>query len=508
MIEPDPPSPEQGFRHKTVNGVKWSVASQIGTQGIGFVTIVILARLLSPREFGLLAMVTVIASFAQIFSEMGFSSALVQKQDIEQKHLSSVFWLNLGMGGGLTLLFIAGAPLIARFYDEPILIPLTWFISFNFLIGSLTIVQKTMLTKTIDFRSLSIVNIVAVALSGVVAIGLAFGGAGIWSLAVQSVLLSTITTIMLWRLSHWRPAFIFNWDAIKDLLGFSLSLFGTKLLSYWTRNLDYLLIGRFIGLQPLGVYKNAYTIMLFPLSNVSRVISQVMFPSLSLIQDDKAKVRQLFVRMTRTIALVTFPMMAGLFVVADSFVLTLFGPQWSAMIPILMVFCLTGLMQSIGTLNGNLYLSQGRADLQLRVGLVLKMVGIMGIVVGLRWGALGVAVGYTVASLINSYPSFYFAGKLVDLNYWQIWNKLLGTLGCALSMAVVVWGVGQLVDEWPHWLRLIVQVPFAILFYSLLIHIFRLQAYLEMRDLVMEQLHSYLSNRNGVSVAMESEVDG
>jgi PST family polysaccharide transporter len=194
-----------------------------------------------------------------------------------------------------------------------------------------------MMTKALDFRRLAIVDLAAVAFSGAIAIVLAYAGAGVWSLAAQSVILSAITTLMLWKLGDWRPSFIFNWTAIKELLGFSSNYFGSTLLNYWVRNIDYLLIGRFIGPQPLGIYKNSYTIMLFPLNNISRVISRVMFPSLSLVQHDKAKVKRVFLLATRTIALVTFPIMTGLFVVVEPFVLTLFGSQWSAMIPILRV---------------------------------------------------------------------------------------------------------------------------------------------------------------------------
>ncbi|MCG2659187.1 MAG: MOP flippase family protein [Kiritimatiellae bacterium] len=486
------------FRDKTIKGIGWSVVSQIGQQAISFIIIIILARLLSPREFGLLAMITVITSFASIFVEMGFSAALVQKHDIRQAHLSSVFWLNLVVGLGFTLAFVAVAPIISRFYSEPLLIPLTMFIAANFLLGSLTIVQKTMMTKALDFRRLAIVDIVAVAFSGGFAIVLAYAGFGVWSLAVQTVFLSAITTVMLWKLGKWRPSFVFDWTAIKDLLGFSSNLFGSTLLNYWVRNLDYLLIGRFIGTQSLGIYKNAYSIMLFPLNNISRVISRVMFPSLSLIQHDKAKVRSVYLLATRAIALVTFPLMTGLFVVVESFVLTLFGSQWSGMIPILRVFCLTGLLQSVATLTGNLYLSQGKADLQFRVGLFVHANAIICIVVGLRWGVLGVAIGYTIATMINSFPSLFFAGRLVDLTFWQVWSKLLGIIGCALIMAIAVWGIGLALPAlWPPWLCLVTQIAFGVLFYGVLIHFLAVQAYVETRELLSEQVrHKFWSKED------------
>ena len=478
------------FRHKTINGIAWSVISQIGRLALTFVIGIILARLLSPREFGLIAMVTVITSFASIFAELGFSAALVQKQDVTQVHLSSVFWLNLGAGLTLTLIFMAGAPLVAFFYKEPMLTPLTMLISTNFFISSLNIVQNTLLSKALNFRTLSIVEITALLISGTVAIAMAATGYGVWSLAVQSVVLAAVTAILLWMQGNWRPSFIFRWTAVRDLLGFSLSLFGTKVLNYWVRNIDYLLIGRFLGTSPLGIYNKAYEVMLFPLTSVSRVLSRVMFPSFSIIQENKSRVASLYLQMTRTIALVTFPMMMGLFVTVESFVLVIFGPQWAGMIPVLRVLSLVGMTQSIGTLNGNLYLSQGRADLQLKVGLVLKTNAILGIVIGLQWGILGVAIGYAIASLINSYPSFYFAGRLVGLTYWQLLRNLSGVFGCAVAMAALVWAVGLLIpDAWPLWARFSLQVLFGAIVYLAMIHLFKLPAYREVRALLSEQWH-------------------
>jgi O-antigen/teichoic acid export membrane protein len=476
------------FRQRTINGITWSVVSRLGRMALMFVISVILARLLSPREFGLVAMITVITSFAAIFAELGFSAALVQKQDIQQEQLSSVFWLNVGAGLLLTLVFAAGAPLISRFYREPMLTPLTIFISTSFLISSLNIVQNTLLTKALDFRTLSIVELSAVLVAGIISIAMALAGFGAWSLAAQSVLISAVTAVLLWILSDWRPSLLFRWTAVKALLGFSMSLFGTKVLNYWVRNIDYLLIGRFLGSDPLGVYSRAYDVMLFPLASVSRVLSRVMFPSMSIIQENKPRVANLYLRMTRTIALITFPMMLGLFVTVEPFVLVVFGPQWIGMIPVLRILSLVGMTQSIGTLNGNLYLSQGRADLQLKVGLVLKTNAILGIVIGLQWGIVGVAVGYAIASFINSYPSFYFAGRLVHLTFRELLRNLAGVFGCAAAMALLVWAAGMLLPAaWSQSARLAAQVLLGVIVYVSLVHLLKVQAYKEARALISEQ---------------------
>lgn len=477
------------FRQRTIAGISWSLVSQVGRQGLLFLIGVILARLLSPDEFGLVAMVTVITNFGNIFAELGFSGALIQKQDVTDEHLSSVFWLNLGIGITLMAITMLGAPLIADFYDEPLLISLTVVLSVNFLIASLNIVQNTLLVKSLNFRVLSIVEIVSVLLSGGVAIWMSYVGCGVWSLIAQTLLLSGITALLLWVLTRWRPRVYFRWTAVKDLLGFSTSMLGTDLLNYWVRNIDYLLIGRFLGTNPLGVYNRAYSIMLFPLTNVSRVFARVMFPSFSIIQDDRERIRRIYLKITRSIALLTFPMMLGLFVEVEPFVMAVFGPKWIDMIQLLRVFCIVGMVQSIVTLNGNLYLSQGRADLQLKVGFILRLILIAGIVVGLRWGIFGVTIGYGLASLINMYPNIYFAGKLVGVTFSDLIRNLLPVLTCSILMAFLMWCSALLIpNSWSYWTQLVIQTSLGLVSYFMLLKVMRVLAYQDLRDTIISQM--------------------
>lgn len=484
----------KNFHSKTLSGIKWSVVSQVGQQLLTFIVGVILVRMLSPEEFGLIAMIMVITGFATTFSGMGLSSALIHKQNTTQEHYSSIFWVNICVGLLFTFIFMILAPYVAKFYHQPLLIPLTMFISVTFLTGSLNIVQNTLLKKSLDFRIISIVKISSVGISGAVAITMAYLGFGVWSLAVQPVVHSMITAILLWKLSKWRPEFIFKWNAVKDLLGFSFHLMGTETYNYWTRNLDNLLIGRFLGSGHLGIYNRAYAIMLFPLANISRVIAEVMFPSLSIIQKDKEKVKKIFLRMTRTVALITFPMMVGLAVIVEPFVIGVFGEQWIEMIPILRIFCFLGMIQSIGTLNGSLYLSQGRADLQFKLSLILKPIVIIGIIVGLRWGIEGVAIGYAIASLICYYPSILIAGRLVGISYYEHCKNLFGVLGCSIVMGAFLFGFcSTLLLQYSDWIQLAIVIPSGIIFYLSIIHLTKLGAYLEARDLIVEQLKSTFS---------------
>lgn len=481
------------FRERTISSMRWSLFAKIGQQILLLIVNVVLARILVPSDFGLIAQIVVVTGFANLFAELGFGAALIQRVDINRRQVSSVFWINVFSGFFLTIIFIIFAPLIANFYDEPILSPLTKYISTTFLIGSFSIIQVTLLTKNLEFRRIAVIEISAALLSGIAAILMAIYGYGVWSLVVQSVTFSLLLTILSWLLSDWKPTLEFNFGEVKELLGFSTNLLGTQSLNYWVRNIDNLLVGKVLGPDSLGIYSRAYSIMLFPLNNISNVIARVMFPSFSMIQEDKYRVKSIFLRITRTIALFTFPLMLGLMVSVSPFVLTVFGSKWIEMIPVLRILCLVGLTQSIITLIGNIYLSQGRSDVQFKVGLILRLNLIIGIVLGLKWGVIGVATGYAIASFINIYPNVFFAGRLINLKFSDLVHSLSGVFFCSVAMALFVYGIGfVLPSDWSNFIILVSQITSGLFIYLLLINIFHIKAYEDARDIFIAEIKPWL----------------
>ena len=484
------------FKERTISGIGWSVVSQLGTQSMQLIIGVTLARLLTPNDFGLIGMILVFTGFANIFTDLGFGSAIIQKKDVSQEHYSSVFWLNIGTGFVLMMVFIGLSPLIGKFYGESVLVPLTMVTSSNFLIGSFGIVQTSILKKDIDFKKIALINMTALLISGIAGISMAFMGLGVWSLVWQSILLSFIQVIILWFVTAWRPSLSFNKKAVKELIPFSINLLGFTSINYWLRNGDNLLIGKVLGDGALGIYSKAYSIMLLPLRTVSSTISRVMFPAFSSIQEDRQRIARAYLTITRTIALITFPMMIGLWVVSEDFVLLIFGDQWADMIPLLQVFCFVGLVQSIGTLNGNLYLSQGRTDLQFKVGTIIGILGIGAIVIGLNWGIRGVAYAYGAFSLLAVYPSIAIAVALIDLKFLVVAKNLAAITLCSLGMGIAVWSVGLLLPvSWPHWANLGIQIPFGIFIFWSLISIFKIEAYLGLKIYFMEE-YNKIRNQN------------
>lgn len=478
----------KNFREKTLSGSFWSVTSQMGRQAILLVSNIILARILTPQDFGLVATVLIFVNFGVILAEQGFGAALVQRQEVSEDHLSSIYWVNVGMGAALTVLFLFGAPLIARIFHEEALIPLSRVIACIFVINSLGMVHTTLLTRDLSFKSLAKVEISAAWFGGATSILLAWRGWGPMSIAVQSVVTAGVGVAVLWTVCGWRPRLRFSMAAVRELAEFSVNSLISNVSSYWVRNVDNVLVGYVLGQGPLGLYTRAYSVMLFPLSRVSRVLSRVMFPSLSLIQDDLPRIRSLFLRMTRVIALVTFPVMLGVAASAANFTAVVFGPQWGEMVPVLRVLALVGMVQSVTILIGNIYWSQNQTALRLRVLLPIQVAQVLGIVIGLKWGIYGVSVGYAIASIATAPVDCYYAGILIGMRVSQFISNLRGVFLCAAAMALAVIGLGELVTGVSVFAVFGLQVLVGGALYVGLLHVFSVKSYGELIAVSREML--------------------
>lgn len=424
------------LKEKTIKGLTWSGISQVITQISQLSITAILARLLSPNDFGLLGMTVVFTNFINIFCEMGVSGALIQRQDLDESHYSSVFWLNIMSGIVLMFITMAISPYIAQFYNEPKLSPILMLISVNFLITSLTIVQRTIFSKEMEFKKLAIVEVISVIAAGIVGIYFAYSGHGVWSLIYRLLVLSFANMVLLWVLSAWKPRFIFSINAIRDIFSFSVNLMGFNVINYIARNIDTLLIGKFLGAQSLGYYTLAYRLMLYPIQNISGVIGKVMFPAFSKIQNDLEKVRNTYLKMIKAISLVTFPLMCGLFAVAPEFVNVLFGEKWQPTIILIQILCICGIIQSIGTTNGNILLSQGRAALSFKMQIVGTILLTIFILVGLKWGIIGVSISYVLYTAFFVHFTFYITIKVIKLSYYIFYSKILPSYAMGAIIAV------------------------------------------------------------------------
>jgi PST family polysaccharide transporter len=418
---------------------------------------------------------------------MGLGASIIQRSTVTERHLNSVFWLNVVTSVALTALFALSAPLVARFYDEPQLRLITVVIALNFFLSSLNVVQSALLDKALNFRTKFWIEATASIASGAVAVALAFSGAGVWSLVGQLLTQTVVRVVMMWAKSSWRPALAFDFTAIRELMRFSGHLAGFGAVIYWSQNVDKLVIGRWIGSASLGIYSLADKLMRLPLSNVTEVTSSVMFPALSSIQEDVEAIRRAYLRGTRMIALVTFPTMIALCVLAEPAILVVYGAKWRGSIVILQLLCFAGLGQSTYNTASWIFMSQGRTDVLFRLGVYSTIVRAIGVLIGTHWGLMGVAWAYVLGGYVFVwYPVWSSAGRIVNLRFGALLRNVAAPFACAVAMGVVLWCSDRwLFGTWPVQLRLAIQVALGVLLYAFLARWFRLRAWMEVGDILL-----------------------
>jgi len=422
---------------RTVRNIGWTATSKLAQMLMSILISAILARLLVPSDFGLIAMVLVFSNFVAIFAGFGLTSAIVQKQEISDETLSSTFWINVGLGALLTVALAGSAPLIAAFYSQPRLAPLVVFISTTFFITSFCNVSYALLMKRMNFKALAIIGICVTAISGPIAIFLAFSGYGVWSLAWYTVLSSVFFAVFTLIYARWVPHFLLGLQHVKGILGYGANLTGSVFANYFAQNMDNLLIGRFLGSAGLGFYNLAYNLLVLPTTAVTDVVGSVMFPALSIIQHDKQLVRDAYVRANRYIAAVSFPLMIWVLVAAPQLIRVVYGPKWISVIPLIQIFALAGLELSIGANVWWIFTSQGRTDEQFKLTIFTTVVIVISFLVGLRRGVEGVVIAYTVAIYLTAYPVFAIAFRLIDLKVKSALAPLWSVTLAAFALGIV-----------------------------------------------------------------------
>ena len=456
------------FKKQAVLGIKWNSFSQFGKQGIQLLTSIVLARLLQPSDFGLVAMAAVLTGFIAIFSDLGTSAAVIQRKNLSENLLSSIFWVNVAFGVLTMAILFTISPLVSLFYGEPRVSAILKALSLTFFISGFSALHQTMLVRDLTFDKLAKIEITAALLGSISGICSAMLGSGVWSLVVQSLVSVMTTTALLWLTSSWKPGFMFHWHEIKTVSNYSLNLTGFNIFNYFARNADNLLVGRYLGAQALGYYNLAYVIMMYPLQNVSHIIGRVMFPFYSQIQNDNASFRSIYLKMAAAIATVTFPMMLGLMVVAKPLILTVFGVQWSPMILVLLILSPVGMAQSILHTLGNIYQAKARTDILFRWGVFSGILVVISFMIGLRWGIVGVASAYALTVALLAYPNFAIPFRLIGLRVRELWMVLLRPLASSLVMFAVLVGLKSILSpSLSNVLILVILIPTGIVLYLL-----------------------------------------
>lgn len=434
--------------NQIISGVKFASFSKIIRIGLQYVTLLILVAYLSPTDFGLMSTAMIFIGFFNLIKDFGFSSALIQLEEKTDELLSSVFWLNAVIGISLATLLYFASGFVANFYKIAELKLILEVLSINFIFSSISTLQNALFEKEMRFNIISKIEIISSSTASIVAITLAVLDFGVWALVFQTLTLSFLMLFFNWLYSDFRPKIVFSVNEIKKILHFGINLSGFNILNYFVRNADYFLIGKFLGMNELGLYSLAYRIMLFPIQNISSVVNRVVYPALSKVKNNKIETRKIYTNIVGSVAFFTFPLTIGFFVINESFVTLFLSERWYPIIDILYVLVPIGLIQSVYSLAGAIYLSQDQTKLWFKWGIISAMITVTGFYIGIKWGIIGVAISYLATNIILIYPGSKIPFNLIELSFKEYLSKISITLLISLIMGGIVFLIKQLITNY------------------------------------------------------------
>lgn len=472
----------ESLKKKTVKGVAWTSLDQVATLGFGFVIGVILARLLSPSDYGMLAMIGVFNAIAGAFISSGFGNALIRKPDMTENDSSTAFYFNIIAGLVMSGVIWLIAPWVAQFYDKPILSQLLRVEGLLLIISSFTIVQDAQLSRALNFRAKMIVNVSSQVIAGVVAIVAAYHGLGVWSLVVQHMVSGIIRLVLLWALSPWRPRGRWEKASFRYLWGYGSNMLASALLDTVYNNIYPIVIGKFYSAADLGQYSRAYGYAAMPATGTTNVLQQVTFPVLSQIQNDDERLAYNYRRLLRFAVFIVFPIMMGMTSLARPLVLSLVTDKWAECVPYLQVLCFSLMWFPVHAINLNLLKVKGRSDLFLRLEIIKKIIATIVIVFSVPFGVMGMCVGAIFTSLFCLVVNTYYTGKLIHVGFLRQMLDLTPTLLLSLVMGGIVYLAT--VPFCNDIIKLVVGIPVGMIVYLLLAKVFRMPELQEALDII------------------------
>lgn len=429
------------LKNKTISGLLWNVTEKFSCQLMTFVVGVILARILSPADYGLVAMTTIFVSISQVLVDSGFSSALIQKIDRTDLDYSTIFDVNVVMSGGLCLLLCLVSPFIADFYNEPLLKKIICFCGLKIFLGSFIAVQATRLSANLEFRAKSRIAIVNSVISTIAAIIMAYSGMGVWALIVPEFFTIFSSAIMYWCHQHWFPGIKFSKSSFRQLFAFGSRLLLSSILEIIYNNIYTIVIGKRFSASQLGIYSKAQGFSNLPINTFLGVIANVAYPTLSTLQNDDICLAAAYRKMIRLSAYIIFPLMIGLIVLAKPLIIVLLTEKWKDVTIYLQILCFSFMWYPIHSLNLNLLEVKGRSDLFLRLQIIKKIMGLVILFVSIPFGLVWMCWGQVLYSLLSLFVNTYYTKKIMNMGIIKQLVDLFPSLMFSLFMGGIVFGL-------------------------------------------------------------------
>jgi len=481
------------LKQKTMNGMFWTVSERISLQAVQLVVSIIIARVLEPSEFGLISMLAIFTALAQAILDSGFGSALIQKKDADQTDTTTIFYFNLIVGIILAILLAASAPLIARFYQQPILVNILRVLSLGLIFNAFSLVQSAVLTKNLEFKTQMKVNFIATLSSGLIGIIMGLQGFGVWALVAQLLTRKLFTAILLWVFNSWRPSFIFSFSSLKSMFSFGSNMMVNSVIGTIFNNLYQTFIGRFFSAADLGFFTKATTIETAMNHVIGTSLNKVMYPAMVPIQDDARKLKQAYRKTMRMSLFLHLPMMIGLSLTAEPLILILLTDKWAGSIPILQLLSLVGIFYPLTILNLNIIIVKGRSKTYMLLENISRGLTILSIIITYRWGILALIYGQLIVSFISYLIFSHFSGKLIGYGHIEQIKDFFPILLKSLFMGSMVFIIDPL-NISNHLLDLIIRIIVGIASYLIINIIFMSTDYQEI-NMILKHIGKQALNR-------------
>lgn len=467
---------------KAAKGVAWSAVERISTIGIQFVLNIIIARILSPSDYGVIGMLAIFLSISQCLIDSGFSNALIQQKNRSESDYGTVFIFNIGISVFLYVVLFFSAPYIARFYDLEILEEVLRVVGLVLVISSLSNVQRTILTINVDFKTQSYVSITAAVISGVTGIVLAYKGYGVWALVAQTLVNAAVGSFLLWILTKTKFRIVFDLGTFKKLGAFGVKLMFSSLLNTIYNNLYALFIGKKYSAQDLGYFSRADQFAVFPSTTLTEIINRVSFPIMSQHQDNKQELSKVYTSFIKLSCYVIFPMMVGLSVLSKPLIILLLTDKWLPAATMMSILALDGMLTPISRINLSLLQSVGRSDLFLRLEIIKKIIAVCVLLITIRYGLIWVCVGRLFYGIVATLINMYYTVDIIGRSYFQQFADWLLILVVAVIMGSIVY-VSTLFVHGPAY-QLLIGICVGVISYYLLTKLFRLKEFEIAKNLI------------------------
>lgn len=426
-----------------ISNAKWNAFSQFFKIGIQVVNLIYLAKIIPPAEYGIMAMAVVVINFGILLRDLGTSAAIIQRKELNDGMINSIFWLNVILGLGLAIVISVSAPLISSIYEQPQLINVLMLLSITFPLSSSAATHLALMERESKFKVISMIEVSSSVISVIVAVVLANLGFGVYSLVCQAIVLNFLSAIQFWNASKWRPSirnFIVFSD-VREIFGFSANLSLFNLINYFSRNADSFIIGKFMSAAILGSYNLAYRIMLFPLQSMTFVASRSLYPILSKQQDNSDDIKKIYYGCLFFILLVTMPLMSGIAIYSHPFVLLVFGPQWHITADVLKWLAPTAIIQAVLSTTGSVFMAKARTDILMRLGVIGMLLQVTSFIIGVHYSITTFAALYLLANVLNFFPVMYCLFKLISGGFLSFFYKIrpiiLSTFLMILSLKTI-----------------------------------------------------------------------